>query len=271
MFTKEAIEQLAKAEAISAAEAAVTKQVDTLVALPQDFQIQDLERYMSTRRRLRGAMVSSVLADFAQYAQQNAEAGARVFVNQTGMTAAAVLNIGTTELPGHADNTATFTPQSTAAYRALREISDGKPLKQTTVAEFIEDWIPMIQCTRDGEPVPLPRAIGAIRDITIEKLAKIGSAEQQLSATRSAFESVKAEGSDIPTLIEFKTEPYQGLASRTFGLRLGIITEGKPAITLRIVKAEQHAEEMANELASLVRGAIGEAMPVLIGSYAVKA
>lgn len=270
MLTKEAIEALSKADAIRAADEAAVIAVAT-VALPNDFTLHDVEKYMDLRRRLRGAMTTSALADFASYAIENKENGARVFVSQSDMSATAVLNIGKPDAPGHADNTATLKAQSTAAYRALVSIANGQGCPQAKVAEFLEDWAPLIQCERDGQPVPLSRAIAAVRAISIEKLQKVGAEEQQLSATRTAFESVKAEGSDIPAFINFKTEPFQGLASRVFSMRLGIITEGKPAITLRIVKAEQHAEEMATELANLVRTAIGDAMPVLVGSYSVKA
>lgn len=270
MLTPEAIELLAKADAIRAADAASSAARGT-VALPNDFALHDIEKYLTQRRRLRGAMNTSVLADFAQYVKENKEVGARVFVNQADMSAVAVLNIGTPTNPGHADNTATYKLQQTAAFKALGSIATGQAVTQQRVAEFLEDWSTLIQCERDGEDITNPRAVAAIRAITIEKLQKVASEEQQLSATRSAFESVKAQGSDIPAFIDFKTEPYQGLASRVFRLRMGIITEGKaPSLTLRIVKAEEHAEQMATELANLVRGAIDNDVPVLIGSYTVK-
>ncbi len=270
MLTKEAIELLSKAETIRAADAALGKAAEGTAALPNDFTLHDIEKYMGNRRRLRGAMSTSVLADFAQYVKENKEDGARVFVNQADMSAVAVLNIGTPDLPGHADNTAAYKLQQTAAFKALGSIATGQAITQQRVAEFLEDWSTLIQCERDGEDITNARAVAAIRAITIEKLQKVASEEQQLSATRSAFESVKAQGNDIPALIDFKTEPYQGLASRVFRLRLGIITEGKPQLTLRIVKAEEHAEQMAAELANLVRGAIDPDVPVLIGSYTVK-
>lgn len=271
MFTKEAIELLSKAEAIRAADEAIGNICDRAVALPNDFALHDLEKYQASRSRLRGAMTTSVLADFAQYVKENKEPGARVFVNQTDMNAHAVLNIGTTELPGHADNTATFKLQATAAYRAMLAIATGHGLTQKAVAEFLEDWFLNVTCSREGVDMTTTRALTGIRGITIEKMAKAASEEQQLSATRSAFESVKVEGLDIPTHIQFRTEPYKGLAVRDFNLRLGVLTGDKvPSITLRIVKAEEHAEQMAAELANLVRGAIDTDVPVLIGSYSVK-
>lgn len=267
MLTKEAIDALAQAQAIDAANKATMAAPGT-AALPSDYQMHDLEKFLPFRRRLRGHMDTSVLADFAEYVKANKEAGARVFVNQADMKATAVLNIGTPDLPGHADNTATFKPLATAAYKALRQIATGQPLKQIDVAEFLEDWFLNVQCSREGVDMTTTRSLSGIRAISIEKLQRAAATEQQLSATRSTFESVKAEGEDIPTHIQFKAVPFQGLTERAFNMRLAILTGDKvPAITLRIVKAEEHAEQMAAELASLVRGAIVTDVPVLIGSY----
>lgn len=55
-------------------------------------------------------------------------------------------------------------------------------------------------------------------------------------------------------------------------LRLGVITsDEKPALLLRIVKAEEHQEEMARELTGKVRDRLVETLvPVLIGTYQPK-
>lgn len=280
MFDKDAIRELCAAEAISAAHMAINAALsgttdesptDGLAALPSDFTVHDLERHLPARRRLRGSMTTAVLADFADYAKRNAEAGATVFVNQDDMAAVAALNLGTPDAPGHADNTANMAPKRTAAYLALQSISTGNARQQRDVAEFLEDWPSEIECFNDAGKILPGQAIAAIRNISIESAKKVNAAEQQLSASRSAFESVSATSVDpIPTTIYFKCVPYVGLSERLFVLRLGILTTDKPAITLRIVKAEQHAEEMAGELAQLVRDAIGEAMPVLVGTYSVK-
>jgi len=45
--------------------------------------------------------------------------------------------------------------------------------------------------------------------------------------------------------------------------------DNKPTITLRVQNLEQHEEEMANELADLVRDTV-KMLPVLLGAYQVK-
>lgn len=270
MFDKEAIEALQYGGGILETSTAVGRAFadKTPVGLPDHFTLHDLEKYLPNRRRARGMMETSSIQDFAYYVTKNAEPGAMVFVHSKSMVANAVLNLGTPEAPGHADNRAQIKPDTTAAYAALRAIAQGQALDQTRVAEFLEDWAPHISCFKDEGEVSLKHAIAAVRNITIEGLRKVEASEQQLSASKSTFESVSASSKDpLPTTIYFRCEPYQGFQSRLFVLRLGIRTSEKPAITLRIVNVELHEEQMAQELANRVSAAVNDACPVLIGDY----
>ena len=99
---------------------------------------------------------------------------------------------------------------------------------------------------------------------------QLEATEQQLSATRSAFESVSATSTEpLPTTIYFSCVPYHGLSERQFVLRLGVLTGAKePAIVLRIVNKEQHEEEMAAELSELVANNLKDSgVPVMVGRY----
>ena len=279
MFTKEAIQALQESEAISSAAAVIENSGDALniAALPSDFSIHDLERYLPNRRRARGTMTTADVADFAVYVKAHAESNASVFVDASAMAANAVLNLGTAEAPGHADNRAVVTLQKTATYEAMRQIADGIGRKQADIAEFLEDWSEHIKCFDDAGPIDTPKGIAAIRKLTIEAMRKVESSAQNLSASQSAFESVSATSgaAPIPTIIYFTCVPYQGLESHQFVLRLGVLTGGdKPAVTLRLIKAELHAEWMAKEFAVLVGAALNKdskVIPVLVGSYSIKA
>lgn len=239
-----------------------------ITALPSDYKQHDLETFMPTRRRARGVMTTSAGPDFAQYVAAHAEEGACVFVDADEMQAVAVLNMGTPATPGHTDNRAKLALKRTAAYSALRNIA-GNAVSQLRAAEFLEDWTGYVQCFNDQGAITLPKAIAAIRKLSIESMRKLESSEQSLSASKSAFESVQATSADpIPTTIYFKCEPYHGLTEREFVLRLGVLTGGdKPTISLRVVKQELHDEEMATEFAERVRGLLGSDIPVMLGEY----
>ncbi|WP_440105368.1 DUF2303 family protein [Acidovorax sp. BL-A-41-H1] len=268
------VQALKEGQSIMAAEMALGGALvgdgGAVVALPKDFDIHDLEAQKPNRRRARGAMSTAYVTPFAQYAIAYRQPGAAVFVDASTMQARAVLDLGTLESPGHADNTAELKPIKTAAFDALLQLN-GRARGQQELAEFIEDWgiVARLQFFREAEEVTLPKALAAIRSITIESARKQDSEVQQLSASRTAFESVQATSANpIPTLIYYTTKPYADLEERTFVLRLSILTgEKAPMLVLRIQNLEAHTEAMGNELAELVRTAIKGEMPVLLGSY----
>jgi uncharacterized protein YfdQ (DUF2303 family) len=269
MIEKDTLEALQESHSIEAANNNIT--VNGVAALPEHYKLHDVEKWMGARRRAIGVMKTSSVEDFAAYVDQHAETGATVFVNADAMRAVAVLNLGGPDLPGHADNTAEFAPKATAAFSALQHIANGQPRSQQEVAEFMEDWPSMVSCFNDEGTISPAKAIAAVRKVTIEAMRKMESQEKQLSASRSAFESVQATSTEpLPTLVYFETVPYHGLASRLFVLRLGVRTSGdKPTITLRVQNLEQHEEEMANELAELVSTTV-KTTAVLLGTYQPK-
>ena len=277
MLTKDTLQELTKAQAISAAaETLLGAGPSTgMVALPADFKLHDLEVHMQTRRRPRGTMTTSSADNFAQYIEAQHAHGCTVFVSPDEKRAVAVLNLGSADEPGHADNIAVFAPKMTAAYAAMKAIANGHPRSQQQVAEYLEDWLHVVQACANGEAEIQPRhAIAAVRSITIDALRRVESTEEQLSATRSALESVKARsGGDkpLPTEIRLRFEPFQGLQPREFVLRLSVHVAEKPTLSLRVAREELHDEEMAAELVQIVGDAItegtSEGFPVLIGGY----
>lgn len=276
MNVKDAITALTEAQSVTAANTSIQAATNPtevgVVSLPSDFKVHDLEDYLPERRRARGTMATAYVESFADYVTTHAEDGCTVFV-QDDIKAKAVLNLGSLKAPGHADNIALLEPTKTAAYSALMAIN-GRKLTQRDAAEFLEDWIDHVKCF-SGDDAELPSnaitaraAVGALRNLTIESAKKLQSEVKNLSANMSAFESIEAKSEQpIPEFIYFRCKPYADLAERQFVLRLGVITEDKPQIVLRIRQIEQHIEEMANELAELVTTSVGASATVVLGNY----
>lgn len=276
MLTPESITALQQAEATSQVFGAIVQAKDSahsLAALPDNFKVHDLEKFVPVRRRARGTMQTPYVKPYAAYTSMHAEGGACIFVDPEEMQSVSVLNLGTPEAPGHADNLAVLKPIETAAYTALKAVT-GIQASQQRIAEFLEDWAPLIDCHNDDGEIASKHAIAAIRKLTIESSRRAESEVQSLSATQSTLESVKATSTDrIPTFINFTTRAYPDLSPRTFAMRLSISTanDKAPMLTLRIIKEAEHDEAMAEELAGLVRSALdGKDIPVLIGSYTAK-
>ena len=165
MIDKGAIRAIQESECISAATAALEKREATnqLIALPDSCSLLSLEKYLPFRRRARGKMRTPALKSFVDYVKAHAENGAVVFVDSKEIGARAVLNLGTPQKPGHADNLALYCPQETAAYAALAK-NAGMPLAQKEAAEFIEDWQDCIQCLgENGDVLSTSQAVAAVR------------------------------------------------------------------------------------------------------------
>jgi len=275
MFTPEAIKALQEAQSIAQAgvethNALTMPELGGVLALPSDYKQHDLEAFMPLRRRARGTMTTADHQAFTAYTKAHAEKGCAVFVDAGNMSATAVLNLGTPTEPGHTDNRAYLVLDKTAAFLALMTATH-RTLTQREAAEFFEDWAEQLKFFADADAsgqIPVAQAAATIRKLTIEGLRKIESQTAQLSESRSAFESISAKADQaIPTIIYFNCQPYHGLTERLFVMRLGIKADDKaPGISLRIIKLEQHKEEMANELANKVRDGFGD-IPVHVGSY----
>ena len=277
----EIIQQNQEINAAAAALAAAPDATQAAAALPEHFKLHDLERYQPQRRRMAGMFETRSIEPFAKYVAQHADAGATVFVDADNMAALAVLDLGTTEAPGHADNRAKLAPRKTAAYRALQGIAH-TARSQKAMAEFFEDWngIARMQFFAEdapdghGEEIPVRRAIAALRAVDIKVTNGMEGRVEQLSSSLSAFEQVKASSKDtLPATIYFTCQPYADLAERTFVLRLSVSAGEKgPTLILHVKNEERHIEEMAEELGELVADAVAaqataHAIPVLRGTY----
>ena len=148
--------------------------------------------------------------------------------------------------------------------------NEGNGFSQKKLCDFIEDWANNIVAWKvDGdteEPIRLSTAITAIRKITIDEARKT---ETQQSNFRHALDTVEASSTEgLPDVLTFRTEPYKGLASRSFRLSLSIRTGGRePELVYRIVAREQHEEEIVEEFKALLVRELSETATVTIGTF----
>lgn len=240
----------------------------TAAALPEDFKLEDLEQFMPTRRRAAGTMRTPYINDFVAYTENHKQDGCCIFVNADAMNATAVLDLGSPTQPGHCASRATLELKATAAYAALKKVMN-VGLTQRGMAEWLEDWAPILTAKSGDTPIDMPKAITAVRNISVEAIARSNHEEQALSTQRSAFESVAIKGDTetLPTHIIVKCKPYPELSEREFVMRLSVTTDGKPTMTLRPMGWEELIEQMATEFADDIRKSVENTMTVLIGTY----
>ena len=280
MIDKDTLIELQKAQAIAEAGPAITSAMETgvPVALPKDMNLHVLEGYAPYRYRLAGTFSTTRLSDFVDYCRENAEDCAKVLVDAEHVQATAILNFGDKTTPGHADNRATLKYQKTTAYTALLAMHSTNPT-QRELAEWLEDWRDHLSCWSEFEKIDLAHAVAAVRNVTIEALNNVETTVEQLGATRSEFESIKATSKKtLPTIVSFTCAPYTGLTEHTFSLRLHIhAADRAPRITLRIINLPTHEDQMAIEVVDQITAAFAQhdqdtgaplnALQVLVGSY----
>ncbi|UEW68411.1 hypothetical protein [Xanthomonas phage MET23-P3] len=270
---KSAIEAIqdSSAAAAKATQEQIPAGIQHLVAVPNGVTLQNVEASLAGRTRFRGKLVTSSIPDFVTYVK-NREGG-HGFIDTDKLGATVFFNLGDADKPGHADHTARLTLQATPAYLAMLA-AGGKAFSQRDALDFIEDWSHLIgahQVSDDGafSPIPLARAIAAIRKVKIKAESTTEQTEGNFQQSRSVLESVAASSDEgLPDVLSFRTEPYLGLPERTFHMRVSVSTTGRePSLRFRVIALEQEQDEIAKQFKALLLGEVGESASMTIGTF----
>lgn len=247
--------------------AVISKDHRPVLALPDNFKIQDLEGYLPHRTRTRGAYNTSAIACFADYCKAYQEFP--VFVDEESMKAVALLNYTVDGQPGHCDHTATLSLRKTAPFKALLSMN-GSPAGQRKLAEWMEDWRDFITCqeVQGGPALNIAAVIASIRKVTVEATSKKDSAIGSFSSEKSDLERLEAKGEALPGFIEFTCAPYQDLPARSFTMRVALHAEGDVRFSLHIIQLEMHEQEMAIEMGEKIKSSMdGNKANIVIGTF----
>ncbi|WP_237668826.1 DUF2303 family protein [Vibrio sp. V39_P1S14PM300] len=219
-----------------------------IAALPSSFTLHDLEEFMPNRNYFRGVMNTANIDEFVRYHEEYQTEGNLCFIRTEQMSALTIFDLGTHNIPGHCKHQAKLTLRKTAAYRALLSFNEER-LSQKKLAEFIEDYRDFLQIfSTAGELIENSVASAAVRNMKFEAKAGRESSVDDFSQHQSEYESVAVrtkEDFPMPAVFKFTCEPYVGLDTRAFEMRMSTI--GNETLLLRIKKHEQHEEEMGEE------------------------
>ena len=266
-LTKDAL-QLINSNALDAA----GKKLDTLiptVVLSDDAKVIDLEKFQAGRSRFRGTYSTHSLADFSAYVVERAALGARGFIDQDAMSCVLLFNLGTADVPGHADDRAVLKLKPTAGYTAAQQIG-GRGISQKDLSDWIEDWHQYLTPVDEvGNAIPVAKAIAAVRTITIKASSESETTVGETSASRSAMDQIEARSKEtLPVSLQFSTVPFEGLTEQVITLRLSVITSGAvPVLKLRWVGEEVQREDIAQEFKAVLQRNIREAATLALGAF----
>lgn len=241
-----------------------------LVAVNQNYSIQDTERFQTGRDRARGVLITPVFEDFKSYVLNHAEAPAPVFVDHKNVSAVAVLNfdqVGYAQ--GHCDHKAVLKLEPTVVWEKLNQLKDNK-LSQKRFATLLEDWATVfLATTESGESIHIAEAINAVRNMKVDGSVTRDAAVSNMSESRSVLERVEATSTagKLPAYFEIADTAYVGLEEKTIRLRLLVNSaDGEPSFALQIVKEELLRNEIVQEFKDKVIDLLPENQ-VRIGTF----
>lgn len=240
-------------EHIAALVIAACKEVNTdfgAVMLPEGIKLQGLEPFQEYRNQFRAAFSTQRFGSLIEYAKANAQEHAQCFINQDKMSAEIVFDMGNKEKAGHAKHRANLLMKKTAAYKALCEIN-GSRCSQREFSDFLEDWGDYLTAYHHDDEISIKNAVQAVRKMTIDYARNEEHELSDFAAKKSAMESIEAKSTlQLPTHLVFTCNPYSGLDTRAFTLRVQVLTgSNEPVLTARLIQAEQLEEAIATEFA----------------------
>jgi len=233
----------------------------SLITIPDDFKLQDTEKYQDQRNRFRGTFSTTSLASFTDYVL--ARTADKCFVDNTcvtRMTSQAVFNLGDESHPGHADDTANLVLNITNEFEALRRISR---VSQKRLIEFVQDYAYCLSFHHAidgelGEQVSAGNAINAFRSVTVKSAREMTSDVRDMSSTKSALEHIEASSAvQLPGFLVLEAPLYNDLPEVQILARLLIITDDDDVnFGVRIVGEHKLLEDAATYFVDMIKEAL---------------
>lgn len=251
-----------------------------LVAVHEDYKIQDLEIFQGGRNRARGLLKTPSFEDFKSYVlsaepKHNEDGaitllGAPVFVDHKNVSATAILNFALKGFSqGHCDHKALLQLEPTVVWSKLNALKDRK-LSQRDFAVFLEDWVSVLEITdATGNVIGGAQALAAIRNMKIDATVSADHSVGNMSESRSRFDQVEARSKEefTPAYFKIRDSAYFGLDERLIVLRLVINTnDDKPVFSIQIVKEELLLDEIIQDFKAKVIELLPD-NPVRIGTF----
>lgn len=276
-------ETIAKIQKLSAEQqSSLIKQLDShtlhadLVVKAEGVSLVDLEEFKEYRDNMRGSYSTDSIAEFHSFCKEQLAAfpSYPVFVNGPHMKATAIIDYGNSTAPGHCRFNASVKLERTALYNKLLNDLSNERFSQRELAETLEEYASHVQVFVEGaegkEVAPLPKALAAIRKMSVDKVRNQSSEQNDYSAAASVMERVDIQAEGLrPVAFSFTCKPYTDLQERTFLLRISPIT-GRDALGfgLKVLKLEEIQEEIALEFKDkLIEGFADTEVKTFIGNY----
>lgn len=242
-----------------------------VIALPDGFSLESLERFEAQRYHPRGHYIARDYRDLLAYAKAREAdfSGGALFINPENMTVRIIFDYDGGR--GHGKNIASCDVAVTPLHYALGRACGGMT-SQKELIQLLEDWAGDITAhDKDGAEIPLNTAVSLLSSLTVEKAKRIKQTQGDWEHERTVAEqaALKAEGQMV-TELRINDELYTGTAEKiTVRARLSLaVADDKFALNLRLIGAEKNNRAKAQEMRAMAENTLK--MPVYNGNYDCK-
>ena len=259
----------------------ITETLGRAVALPNDWQLHDLEKYRERPSRFRGTMTTSSIEDYIEYVLKG-KPGAQTFANRTvnriernsvapAMTAVTIFNIGTQAEPGHADFRAELFIPPTPDFARFVSAPLTK-FNQRELIDLFEDLGGSAMFTTGSaeyqQTLAASTGVAAIREVKVTRKSEREHTHADFKQARSALDSVEASSKlGMPSGLLFEGKLYEGLGVQRLWARLSMVaSDDEPTFRLRIPHLEGALIEAESSLAKTLRDRL-TGIQVTVGSF----
>ena len=262
-----AIKQIQNESAVKQQVAKIESLDIPAVALPKDFSVENLEKFMDAPTRFRGTYRTDNLIAFAEY--NNDKKKGICFISSSNAIATSSFDLGDEENPGHGDHRATLQLTPTSEYTEQQKI-EGETLTQIKFAEWLEDWRHFVQIKdQNGNDMHVNAAIQSARKVTLRSTQSTDHNEQHYKSSRSAMEEIEAKAEHgIPAYITFTCKPHENFEERDFVMRVSLLTQRDvPHFKLRTIQLQLIKDAIAEEFQQKLTAELNENVTTHIGTF----
>lgn len=246
--------------------------VEGAALVPEGYKIESLERFFDHPRRIRGTFHTGQIDQFAGYvAEHGDEDETAVFVDETTLSAVAILDRGRRLSPRWGEHMAVLRLKKSPEWAALEDAARGS-FSQASFIDYIHEWADFLSFSsspldEEWTPMKILQAVMALRKLKTTIARDAEHVEHDQARNKTVFERAAID-SNPPNLLRFTGRPVTEMDERQVTVRLVYLPQDPPVIKLRLVGYEVLKQAIGSEFRQLVSEQLPTGTPIHLGIFA---
>ena len=249
-----------------------TQLVEGAALVPSSYKLEPTERYQSKPTAFRGEYSTNNIPEFARYVEEMADENSRIFVNPNDLTAIAIFDFGTSDVPQWRENIAELRLYKTPEFVDLLTFAAQSPHSQESVVDYILDWSPSLEfsstdITDEWEEMTAKNAVQNIRNMTTRKTrdASIETGDDRSAKSILTTQSVESQ---CPLVMRLKGVFYDGLGEQSCMVRFAYVVDDKPKIRVKMMAPNKVTEHATIAFTGRMKAMIKD-VPMYTGNFKI--